>query len=107
MALQHARQGQVIDVQPYGAAIRDAQSIALFKSDQIEVMRLVFPAGHHMPTHKVPGEITIQCLEGRVDVDVAGRVTPLAAGQLLFVQGGVEHALSGIEASSVLVTIVL
>ena len=57
MALQHARQGQVIDVQPYGAAIRDAQSIALFKSDQIEVMRLVFPAGHHMPTHKVPGEI--------------------------------------------------
>ena len=42
-----------------------------------------------------------------MDVDVAGRVTPLAAGQLLFVQGGVEHALSGIEASSVLVTIVL
>ena len=66
MALQHASSGDVIDVRPYGARIDGAQSIALFKSTQLEVMRLVLPAGHRMPPHHVPGEITIQCLEGVV-----------------------------------------
>ena len=46
MALQHASSGDVIDVRPYGARIDGAQSIALFKSTQLEVMRLVLPAGH-------------------------------------------------------------
>ena len=107
MALQHASSGDVIDVRPYGARIDGAQSIALFKSTQLEVMRLVLPAGHRMPPHHVPGEITIQCLEGAVEVEVDGRVTVLPAGHLLFVQGGVAHALHATQASSVLVTIAL
>ena len=107
MALHHATQGEVIDVRPYGAAITGAQSIALFKSSQIEVMRLVVPVGHRMPSHQVAGEITIQCLEGAVEVEVDGRVTVLPAGHLLFVQGGVAHALHATQASSVLVTIAL
>ena len=107
MALHHAEQGEVIDVRPYGGAITGAQSIALFKSAQLEVMRLVFPAGHRMPSHQVAGEITIQCLEGMVEVEVAGTVTALPAGHLLFVEGGVAHALRAIQAASVLVTVVL
>ncbi|MDO5625962.1 MAG: cupin domain-containing protein [Pseudomonadota bacterium] len=107
MALHHAEQGEPIDVRPYGAAIQQAQSVALFKSQGLEVIRLVLPAGHTMPAHKVTGEITIQCLEGVVDVDVAGAATLLTAGHLLYVQGGVEHALTARQAASVLVTIAL
>ena len=107
MALHHAEQGEPIDVRPYGATIDVAQSIALFKSAQLEVLRLVFPAGHRMPPHKVAGGITVQCLEGCVEVEAAGRVTVLRAGHLLYLAGEVGHALHALEASSVLVTIVL
>lgn len=107
MALHHAEQGEVVDVRPYGTAIGGAQSIALFKSPQLEVMRLVLPTGHRMPSHKVAGDITVQCLEGRVEVDVEGSVMPLPAGHLLYLQGEVGHALHALQAASLLVTIVL
>ena len=94
-------------MRPLGDALSQAQSIALFKSDQLEVLRLVLPAGHVMPTHRVDGEITIHCLEGHVTVDMGGVPTELPAGHLLFVRGGVTHALHARAAASVLVTIVL
>jgi len=107
MALHHAGQGEPIDVRPYGATIGVAQSTALFKSAQLEVLRLVLPAGHRMPPHQVAGGITVQCLEGCVEVEAEGRVTMLRAGHLLYLAGEVGHALHALEASSVLVTIVL
>ncbi|MFV0681009.1 cupin domain-containing protein [Ottowia sp.] len=107
MALLHATQGEVIDVRPHGTAIEAAQSVALFKSAHLEVLRLVFPAGHRMPSHQVAGEITIQCLEGEVEVEVAGRTTTLSTGQLLFAEGGEPHALHALQPTSVLVTIAL
>lgn len=108
MALTHARQGEPVDVRPYGARIEAAQSIALFKSHDLEVLRLVFPAGHHMPAHKVACEITIHCLEGSVQVSLNdGPAALLQAGHLLFVEAGVTHALTAVQACSVLVTIAL
>lgn len=107
MALHHAKQGEVIDVRPYGTAIDKAHSIALFKSAQLEVMRLAFPAGHHLPMHKVAGEITVQCLEGSVQFEAEGRTQELPAGHLLYLAGDVEHAVHATQASSILVTIVL
>jgi quercetin dioxygenase-like cupin family protein len=107
MALTHAQQGEAIDIRPYGAAIRDAQSIALFKSAQLEVIRLVFPAGHRMPSHKVAGAITVQCLEGAIEVQAGDSVTVLPAGHLLYLKGEVAHMLYAPQASSILLTIVL
>jgi quercetin dioxygenase-like cupin family protein len=60
-----------------------------------------------MPAHRVAGPITLQCLEGAVEVRTDERMTVLPAGHLLYLQGGVEHALHALEAASVLVTIVL
>jgi quercetin dioxygenase-like cupin family protein len=107
MALPHAEQGQPIDIRPHGPAIHGAQSIALFKSERLEVIRLVFAAGYKMPSHKVAGPITLQCVEGEVEVQAEGNTTVLPAGHLMYLKGGVEHALRALEASSVLVTIVL
>ena len=108
MALEHLQPGQVANVQPYGAALANASNTALFKSAELEVMRLVLPKGKTMPAHQVNGEITIQCLEGVVEVD-ANTSTPaiLQAGHLLFLQGGAPHALLALEDASVLVTIVV
>ena len=107
MALTHAQSGEVIDIRPYGDAIDKAQSIALFKFAQLEVIRLVFPAGHRMPSHKVSGAITLQCLEGEVEVKVGDHVTVLRAGHLMHLKPQVEHGLHALKASSLLVTIVL
>jgi quercetin dioxygenase-like cupin family protein len=107
MALPHAQTGEVIDIRPYGSKIHEAQSIALFKFPQLEVMRLVLPAGHRMPGHKVAGAITIQCLEGEVEVDANNCVTVLRAGHLMHLKPKVEHALHALKASSLLVTIVV
>ena len=108
MALPHAQSGDVVDIRPYGQPLIDgAQSFALFKARQLEVMRLVLPAGHEMPSHRVDGEITLQCLEGLVQIDVEGRKRALAAGELMYVAGGLMHALKTEQASSVLVTIAL
>ena len=107
MAIAHATPGQPIDVGPLGPLLPNTRTMALFKSGELEVIRLVLLAGKSYPTHKVPGEITIQCLEGKFEVNVEGRTHILAAGQLLYLPGGVQHSLLGIENASGLITIVL
>lgn len=107
MALDHPLPMQPIDIRPLGAALAAAKSTALFKSDQLEVMRLVLAAGRSLPPHRVDGEITVQCLEGRLRFDADGRQVELSAGQLLYLQGGVTHSLVALSDASLLVSIVL
>ena len=107
MAIPHANPGQPIDIRPLGPALPSARTLALFKSGELEVIRLILPAGKSLPPHEVPGEITIQCLEGRFEVTAGGHSHALQAGQLLYLPGGVLHSLVGIEDASGLVTIVL
>lgn len=107
MAIPHAASGQPIDVQPLGAGLASEKTAALFKSAQLEVIRLVLRAGKSLPPHRVPGEITVQCLEGEIDVIADGRTQSLQAGQMLFLAGGVEHSVIARRDSSALVTLVL
>ena len=107
MALPHAAPGEPIDVRPLGGRLAQQQTAALFKSAALEVIRLVLPAGRSLPPHKVAGEITIQCIEGKIDVTAEGKSHPLGAGQLLFLPGHLVHGVVAIENSSALVTIAL
>ena len=107
MALPHVISGQPTDVQPLGSGLTNARTVALFKTEELEVIRVVLHAGRSFPSHKVPGEITIQCLEGKIEVTADGHSQRLDAGQLLYLSGGVPHSLFGIEDASALVTIVL
>jgi len=107
MAIPHARPGQIVDILPRDGTLPSAQSYAFFKSDQLEVMRVVLPAGKAFPPHRVAGEITVQCLEGRIEISVDGAMQVLRAGQLMHLGGGVQHGLVGLDDASALVTIVL
>lgn len=107
MAILHARPGEVIDVQPLGARLASERTVALFKSQHLEVMRLVLLQGKALPPHKVAGEITVQCIEGAVDVQAEGRSHVLRAGHMLFLAADVVHAVAALEDSSVLVTVAL
>jgi quercetin dioxygenase-like cupin family protein len=107
MAIPHARPGQIVHLLTRDGTLPTAVSHALFKSGQLEVLRLSLPAGKSFPSHCVAGEITMQVLEGRVEISVNGVPQILGVNQLMHVEGGVEHALRGVEDASVLVTIVL
>jgi len=106
MSIQHAKSGEVIQL-PLGAALGSSKTTTLAKTADLELIRLVLSAGKELPTHKAPGEITVQCLEGRIAFTAGGQTQELTAGQLLYLTAGEPHSLKGIEDSSLLVTILL
>ena len=107
MSIPHTQAGQPVAVTPYAQALSTQKTVALFKSAQLEVIRLVLAAGKSMPLHKVAGETTLQCIEGCIDVQLDGSSTRLAAGHMLFLPSQVPHALHAREDSSALLTLVL
>lgn len=107
MALPHATSGQLIDVRPLGPRMTEAVSHALFKTHQLELIRLVLPGGKGMPEHTVPGAITMQCMDGAVELHAHQTTQVIQAGQLVYLAGGEPHALHALEDSSILLTIVL
>lgn len=107
MALPHAQPGVPVEVQPYGTSLGNQKTAALFKSDTLEVIRLVLMAGKRLPAHQVQGELTIQCLEGRLAVIQGASRQTLSAGQLLFLPTQTMHEVDAELDSSALITIVL
>ena len=107
MAIAHAAPGQLVDVQPLGNKLSESRNVALFKTDELEVIRLVMPAGKTMPSHWVKGEVTMHCLEGAISLTSGGQTRQMKAGQLVWLEGGVDHALTAVQDSSLLLTIVL
>lgn len=107
MAIPHANPGDVIDVRPLGAALAATRTHTLLKADHIEVVRLVMAAGKEIAEHKAPGEITVQCLEGKIAFTTLGQTHELQAGQMLYLPAGEPHALRCLEDASILLTILL
>jgi quercetin dioxygenase-like cupin family protein len=105
MAIPHAQPGEVINVRPLGPALVGAKTTALIKTENLEVLRLVIPAGKEIPTHTTRGEITVQCVEGRVAFTTGGSTQELGAGQLLYLRGEQPHSVLGLDDASLLVTI--
>ncbi len=106
MALHHAQPGEVIDLNaPDGAAA--AQNVALFKARDLEVLRLALKQGESLPPHRVGGDITVQCLDGRLEVGLSDRRVQLQPGELVYVPGEVAHDIVALEDAAGLVTIAL
>lgn len=80
---------------------------ALFKAKDLEVMRIVLPAGKRVAEHSVPGSITVQCLGGQVELSMPGKTAILSAGQFAYLGGGVPHGLHALKDSDLLVTIAI
>lgn len=107
MALTHAASGDIVEVGPLGNILPNSISTALFKSAALEVIRMVLPAGRRVPEHRVPGELTLQCIEGTVELDAHQKTQTLHAGKLVRLAGNIPHALHALEDTSLLLTISL
>lgn len=107
MAIPHAKPVETIDVCPLGAELKNARTTTLVKTDSLEVIRLVLLAGKDIKPHEVPGEVIVQCLEGKVAFRTGEVDCELTAGKLIYLAGADQHSLRAVEDSSLLVTILL
>ena len=105
MALRHAKPGETVDLAPMGPSIKNARSSAIIKSAHFEAIRLIVTKGAEIPDHEVPGNITLHCLEGHVELGLEASSIALKANQWVYLDGGASHSVRGIEDSSLLLTI--
>jgi quercetin dioxygenase-like cupin family protein len=106
MAIPHIHPGQPVDIAA-AVATGTLNASALFKSRDLEVIRLLIPAGKGLPPHRVPGEITVQCVSGQIEIGLDGDSAQLAPGQLLYLTGDAMHSVLAITDACALVTIAL
>ncbi len=107
MAISHASPGEVVTVRPLGAALATAETKTLVKTNVVEIIRLIIPAGKEIPPHKAKGEIVVQCLEGKIAFTTLGKTHELEAGHLIYLPTGELHSVRGIEDGSLLLTMLL
>lgn len=105
MALHHAKPGEVVYLGPLGPKLKDTKTVAIIKSDRFEAIRLIVRAGTEIPSHEVPGNITLHCLEGRVMLRLAQSTITLNAGEWIYLDRSEAHSVKGIKDSSLLLTI--
>lgn len=106
MATHHAAPGEVVDLASWAADLPQEKSKVIAKIGDMELARLVLPAGHEIPGHRVDGPIVVHCVSGRAVVTVAAGARELRAGQLLYLSPGEPHAVRGVEDAVVVLTIV-
>jgi quercetin dioxygenase-like cupin family protein len=107
MALQHAASGDKIALRRSDDDIASFTSVALAKTAQMELIRMMLPKGKSIPEHKVDGQCTILCLEGTLVVQAEGKSTELKPSEMVWLERNVPHAVVAEEDSVGLLTILL
>jgi quercetin dioxygenase-like cupin family protein len=107
MAIHHAKAGEIVDLRPLGGALKNATTRAIVKSDAFEAVHLIVTAGRKIADHQVDGAITLHCIEGRIQLGLPDKQLELAAGEWIYLEGGTKHSVTGIENSSLVLTILL
>ena len=107
MAQPRTGSGQLASVRALAGLLSASKTTAIVKAEQMEVVRIVLLAGKELPIHAAPGEITVQCIEGRIAFSTPGKVNMMTAGDLIHLRMQEPHALKAIEDSSALLTMCL
>jgi quercetin dioxygenase-like cupin family protein len=107
MSLPKAKPGEVIDVRPLGPRLANTKTATLVKTDDLELLRLVMPAGKHIDTHRAPGEAIIYCLEGHVELHLADGARNMSAGEMVYLPAAEPHSVTAEVDSVLLVTLSL
>ncbi|QEF97779.1 hypothetical protein Mal15_18230 [Stieleria maiorica] len=107
MSIPHAAPGVPVNLRTQGDALAGKQSRAFIKTESFEVIRMVVSKGDEVcHNHKVDGPITIQCLDGCINLELDGSRHAVLADQWTYVPAGLRHTISGVEDSVVLLTFI-
>ena len=107
MGIHHCAPGEVLNLIWLNEQLPKDSTIAIVKTEGMEVIRMFLPQGKKIPAHSVSGEITVQCISGRLTFNVEQEAHELRAADWLFLSANQEHSLHAFEDSVVLVTIYL
>lgn len=106
MATHHAEPGEIVDLKSWAQDLPFEQTKVIIKTKELELVRLVIPAGKQIPEHKVTGPIVIHCLDGELIITAMNTNTCLTTGHLLYLKPGEPHALKSVSNSIVLLSII-
>lgn len=86
---------------PPGSARTDLQRHDLgIEGREVLQARVDFAPGAYFPRHTHPGEEIIYVLSGTIEYEIAGKLTTVKAGDVLFVPNGVVHAARNVGDTS-------
>ena len=80
---------------------------SLFHRTPVSHVLFAFDAGGSLPRHSANALVTIHALEGRLIVEADGSNHELRAGQALVLNPNVAHAVHAVDASAMLLTVVM
>ena len=83
---------------------QDRTSI-LLKTDSLRLIFRALSAGATLPTHKAPGPITVQVLDGHIEFTAGTQTTPVRKGEVLALDNGVPHSVKALQHSAILITV--
>ena len=106
MATRHAKPGEIVNLDHWADDLDIDQTKAIVKTEQMELIRLVLSAGDSIPTHKVAGPITVQCVKGKIEFSAMGATQKLQTGELLHLLPGEPHSVKALDNTVVLLTII-
>jgi len=106
MATHHASPNEIVDLIAWARDLPAEKTKVIVKTDEMELARLVLPAGNELPDHKVPGPVVIHCIKGRIELTAMGVTKALTSGQLLYLMPGELHSVRAISDSVILLQII-
>mgnify|MGYP003381539457 CR=1 FL=1 len=106
MATHHAKPNEIVDLATWSQDLAVEKTKVVLKTQELEVARLVLPAGKILKEHQVSGPITVHCIAGSTEFTAMGISQTLNPGQLVYLPADELHALNAITDSIILLTIV-
>lgn len=106
MAIPHAAPGELIDATPLGDRLLEEKTHVLVKQENLEMIRMILPAGKEIPTHTAPRMLIVQCLEGRILFTVGEQEFDMSPGNIIYLPPKVQHSVLAVDNSAVLLTLV-
>ena len=79
-------------------------SRVLAKNDAGTVTLFAFDEEQGLSEHSAPFDALVQCVEGRIEITIAGERYPLRAGELVLMPKDVPHAVHAPERCKMLLT---
>jgi len=81
------------------------RTVILLKTDSLRLIFRSFSEGASLPTHKAPGPITVQVLDGHIEFTAGTQTTPVRKGEVLALDSGIPHSVKALNNSAILITV--
>jgi len=83
----------------------DRNAITVFKANGLRIVLIALRKGAEMIKHKTDGLISIQVLEGKMQLKTDERTVKLGSGQILALHEGIPHSLTAKKKTIFLLTL--